>query len=56
MLLMLIYNNDLPTVSNKFEMLMYDNDTTLFLNLDYNSTSDSINNHCKLIIAHRVYN
>ena len=52
---MLIYINDLPTVSNKFQMLMYANDTTLFCNLDHNSTSDSINNHCKHIIAHRVY-
>ena len=40
-LLLFIYINDLPTVSNKFEMLMYADDTTLYRNLDQNSTSDS---------------
>ena len=42
-LLFLIYINDLPSVSNKFEMLMYVDDT-LYCNLDQNSTSDSLNN------------
>ena len=44
-LLFLIYINDLPSVSNKFEMLMYTDDTTLYCNLDQNSTSDSLNNY-----------
>ena len=40
----LIYINDLPSVSNKFEMLMYAGDTTLYCNPDQNSTSDSLHN------------
>ena len=39
-LLFLIYINNLPTVSNKLEMLMYADDTTLYCNLDQNSKSD----------------
>ena len=48
-LLFLIYINDFPSVSNKFEMLMYADDTTLYYNLDQNSTSDSLNNELKFI-------
>ena len=48
-LLFLLYINDLPSVSNKFEMLMYANDTTLYCNLDQNSTSDSLSNELKSI-------
>ena len=32
-----------------FEMLMYADDTTLYCNLDQNSTSDSINKELKFI-------
>ena len=40
LILFLIYINDLPSVSNKFEMLMYADDTTLYCNLDQNFKSD----------------
>ena len=39
--------NDLPSVSNKFEMLMYADDTTLYCNINQNSKSDSLNNELK---------
>ena len=35
-LLFLIYINDLPLVSNVFNMVMYADDTTLFCNMDNN--------------------
>ena len=47
----IIYINDLPTVSSIFEMLMNADNTTLYCNLDQNSTSDSMNNEFKLFIA-----
>ena len=34
LLLFLIYINDLPLVSNVFNMLMYADDTTLYCNID----------------------
>ena len=37
-LLFLIYINDLPLVSNVFNMVMYADDTTLFCNIDNNVT------------------
>ena len=37
------------SVSNTLEMLMYADDTTLYCNLDQNSTSDSLNNELKFI-------
>ena len=42
-LLFLIYINDLPLVSNVFNMVMYADDTTLFCNIDNNVTEDVIN-------------
>ena len=42
-LLFLIYINDLPLVSNVFNMVMYADDTTLFCNIDNNVTADVIN-------------
>lgn len=42
-LLFLIYINDLPLVSNVFEMLMYADDTTLFCNITNNSNEAQIN-------------
>ena len=42
-LLFLIYINDLPLVSNVFNMIMYADDTTLFCNVDNNVTEDVIN-------------
>ena len=38
-----IYINDLPLVSNVFNMVMYADDTTLFCNIDNNVTEDVIN-------------
>ena len=43
-LLFLIYINDLPTVSNIFDILMYANDTTLFCNFDNIRNENTINN------------
>ena len=48
-LLFLIYSNDLPSVGNIFEMLIYAEDTTLYCNLDQNSASDTLNNELKFI-------
>ena len=42
-LLFLIYINDLPLVSNVFNMVMYADDTTLFCNIVKNVTEDVIN-------------
>ena len=42
-LLFFIYINDLPLVSNVFNMVMYADDTTLFCNIDNNVTEDVIN-------------
>ena len=42
-LLFLIYINDLPLVSNIFEMLMYADDTTLYCNVNQNITAEVIN-------------
>ena len=41
--LFLIYINDLPLVSNVFNIVMYADDTTLFCNIDNNVTEDVIN-------------
>ena len=43
-LLFLIYINDLPTVSNIFNILMYANDTTLFCNFDNTQNEFTVNN------------
>ena len=43
-LLFLIYINDLPTVSNIFNILMYADDTTLFCNFDNTQNEFTINN------------
>ena len=43
-LLFLIYINDLPTVSNIFNILMYADDTTLFCNFDNIRNENTINN------------
>ena len=43
-LLLLIYINDLPLMSNVFKMLMYADDTTLYCNIDQNVDEDAINN------------
>ena len=43
-LLFLIYINDLPTVSNIFDILMYADDTTLFCNFDNIRNENTINN------------
>ena len=48
-LLFLIYNNDLPLVSNLFKMLMYVDDTTLYCNVDQNVDEDTINNELSTI-------
>ena len=42
-LLFLIYINDLPLVSNVFNMVMYADDTTLFCNIDNTVTEDVLN-------------
>ena len=42
-LLFLIYINDLPLMSNKFSMLMYADDTTLYCNIDQYVNEDVIN-------------
>ena len=42
-LLFLIYINDLPLVSNIFDMLMYADDTTLYCNVNQNITAEVIN-------------
>ena len=42
-LIFLIYINDLPLISNVFNMVMYADDTTLFCNIDNNMTEDVIN-------------
>ena len=42
-LLFLIYINDLPSVSNVFDMLMYADDTTLYCNIDQNINEHEIN-------------
>ena len=48
-LLFLIYINDLPLVSNVFNMVMYADDTTLFCNMDNNVDEHVINNElCKI--------
>ena len=43
-LLFLIYINDLPTVSNIFNILMYADDTTLFCNFNNIRNKNTINN------------
>ena len=43
-LLFLIYINDLPMVSDVFNMLMYADDTTLYCNIDHNVSEEVINN------------
>ena len=45
----LIYINDLPMVSNIFNILMYADDTTLFCNLDNIRNENTINNEIKNI-------
>ena len=45
-LLFLIYINDLPLVSNVFDMVMYTDDTTLFCNMDNNVDEHVININC----------
>ena len=48
-LLFLIYINDLPLVSNVFNMVMYADDTTLFCNMDNKVDEHVINNElCKI--------
>ena len=48
-LLFLIYINDLPLVSNVFNIVMYADDTTLFCNMDNNVDVHVINNElCKI--------
>ena len=42
-LLFLIYINDLPLVSNVFDMLMYADDTTLYCNINQNIDEEVIN-------------
>ena len=42
-LVFFIYLNDLPLVSNVFNMVMYADDTTLFCNINNNVTEDVIN-------------
>ena len=42
-LMFLIYFNDLPLVSNIFDMLMYANDTTFYCNISQNITAEVIN-------------
>ena len=42
-LLFLIYINDLPLVSNVFDMLMYADDTTLYCNINQNIGEELIN-------------
>ena len=42
-LLFLIYINDLPLVSNVFDMLMYADDTTLYCNINQNIGEEIIN-------------
>ena len=49
-LLFLIYINDLLTVSNSFDILMYADDTTLFCNFDNIRNENTINNE-----IHKVY-
>ena len=50
-LLFLIYINDLPLVSNVFNMVMYADDTTLFCNMDNNVDEHVINNElCKISV------
>jgi len=48
-LLFLIYINDLPHVSNLFEMLMYADDTTLFCNIKHTTTEVELNTELKKI-------
>ena len=48
-LLFIIYINDLPLVSNIFEMLMYADDTTLYCNLNQNVDEKEINKELNLI-------
>ena len=48
-LLFLIYINDLPLVSDKFDMLMYADDTTLYCNLSDNLNEAVINNELNKI-------
>ena len=43
-LLFLIYINDLPMVSDVFNMLMYADDTTLYCNINQNVSEEVINN------------
>ena len=43
-LLFLIYINDLPMVSDVFNMLMYADDNTLYCNIDQNVSEEVINN------------
>ena len=42
-LLFLIYINDLPLVSNEFDMLMYADGTTLYCNINQNISEEVIN-------------
>ena len=42
-LLFLIYINDLPLVSNVFDMMMYAGDTTLYCNINQNIEEEIIN-------------
>ena len=43
-LLFLIYINDLPMISDVFNMLMYADDTTLYCNIDQTVSEEVINN------------
>ena len=44
-----IYINDLPMVSDVFNMLMYADDTTLYCNIDQNVSEEVINNELSKI-------
>ena len=49
LLLFLIYINDLPMVSDVFNMLMYADDTTLYCNINFNISEIEINHElCKV--------
>ena len=48
-LLFLIYINDLLTVSNRFDILMYADDTTLFYYFDNIRNENTINNKIRKV-------
>ena len=53
-LLFLKYINDIPTVSNIFNILMYADDTTLFCNFDNIRNENTINNEVNNIYKDKV--